>query len=161
MTTWFITRHPGARQWAESAGLAIDCHCSHLDPAQVRPGDTVIGTLPVQIAARICERGGRYQHLTLDLPENLRGVELSADDMRTCRARLEEFHLQRSSVAPPAKVASNLHVVLASGETLPNLIPAVASPLKANRVLIPTSDAMQESAERLKRGLIKIGRAHV
>jgi CRISPR-associated protein Csx16 len=39
----------------------------------VQPGDLVIGTLPAQIAARICERGGRYQHLTLDLPENLRG----------------------------------------------------------------------------------------
>jgi CRISPR-associated protein Csx16 len=48
MTTWFISRHPGVIAWAEQQGLHVDIQASHLDPAQVQAGDTVIGTLPVQ-----------------------------------------------------------------------------------------------------------------
>lgn len=156
MTTTFVTRHSGAVDWA--------CEESHLPPGSVvsgsfdaesvQPGDLVIGTLPAQIAARICERGGRYRHLTLDLPERLRGVELSADDMRACHARLEEFHIQRSSVRAGARPADalNVHIVLASGENLPNLIPALARSLKAHRVLILASDAMRDNAKRLQDG---------
>ena len=43
MTTWFITRHPGALAWAIRQGLHIDRHVSHLDPAEITAGDTVIG----------------------------------------------------------------------------------------------------------------------
>ena len=53
MSTWFITRHPGARQWAHEQGLDIDRYASHLDPAQVAAGDTVIGSLGLALAARL------------------------------------------------------------------------------------------------------------
>lgn len=78
MTTYLITRHPGARNWAEEHGVAVDRVIDHLDTAMIKPGDTVIGTLPVNLAAEVCARGGRYFHLTLDLPPEWRGVNLSA-----------------------------------------------------------------------------------
>jgi CRISPR-associated protein Csx16 len=54
----------------------------------------VIGTLPVNLVAEVCSRGGRYLHLSLDLTPELRGSELSSEDMRRCGARVEEFVIQ-------------------------------------------------------------------
>ena len=98
MTTYLITRHPGALQWAQEEGLAVDHQLEQLAPECVQSGDHVIGTLPVHLAAAVCERGGRYFHLTLDIPPQLRGRELSSADMRTCDARLEEYRVERSSL---------------------------------------------------------------
>jgi CRISPR-associated protein Csx16 len=95
MTTYFVSRHPGATDWAREQGLTVDCAVAHLDPAQIQAGDVVIGTLPVNLAAEVCARGGRYLHLSLDLPAAWRGRELSAADMAACRARIEEYRVQR------------------------------------------------------------------
>ncbi|AHE98422.1 CRISPR-associated protein Csx16 [Thioalkalivibrio paradoxus] len=89
--TYFVTRHPGAAEWAEQESIPVDEFVHHLDTARIQWGDTVIGTLPVQLIAQVCERGGRYRHLTLDLPAEFRGRELTADELRACRARLETF----------------------------------------------------------------------
>lgn len=95
MTTFFVSRHPGATVWAAQQGLAVACVLAHLDPAVVGPGDTVIGTLPVNLAAVVCDRGARYLHLTLDLPPDWRGRELSAAQMTACGARLEEYRVEK------------------------------------------------------------------
>ena len=158
MTTWFITRHPGARQWAETQGLAIDRHAIHLDPAEVAPGDTVIGTLPVHLAAEICQRGARYFNLSLDLPASARGRELAVDELLAYNARLEAYAVQpEASPASPAENDNCLHIVLATGENLPNLIPALAPGLKASEVIIIASRAMQDNAEKLRYGLQQSG----
>ncbi|MCG5536614.1 CRISPR-associated protein Csx16 [Ectothiorhodospira mobilis] len=100
MTTHFVTRHSGAVEWAHHQGLAVDRQVDHLDPMDLAPGDTVIGTLPVHLAAAICERGARYLHLSLDLPPELRGRELSADDMEAAGARLEAYRVERLDEHP-------------------------------------------------------------
>ncbi len=94
MTTWFISRHPGAKAWAIEQGLRIDQHLSHLDTARIQSGDTVIGTLPVHLAAAVCSQGARFFNLSLDLPAHWRGRELSAYELRQCQARLECFEIQ-------------------------------------------------------------------
>lgn len=154
MTTTFVTRHSGAIDWARSESFLPEdgVIVPAFDPENVKAGDIVIGTLPAQIAARICERGGRYQHLSLDLPEHLRGKELTADEMRSCKARLEEFNIQRSDVHP-RRDEQIVHIVLASGENLPNLIPVLSPALKANAVVIICSKTMQGNAEKLAHGL--------
>jgi len=89
--TIFVTRHAGAREWAERQGIIVDEMVEHLDPETINPGDLVIGTLPVHLAAEICRRGGRYKHLSMNIPPEHRGRELSADDMEKFCAKLEEF----------------------------------------------------------------------
>ena len=95
MTAYFITRHPGAADWARQQGLAVDVVLEHFDTTAVRPGDTVIGTLPVNLAAEVCARGGRYLHLSIRLPVDKRGRELSAADLQALGARVEEYLIQR------------------------------------------------------------------
>lgn len=91
MTTLLITRHPGAIEWTRRQGIAADRQIDHLDPAAIHPGDVVIGTLPVNLAAQVCARGGRFFNLSLDLPAEARGRELTADDLERFGARLEEY----------------------------------------------------------------------
>ena len=89
--TIFVTRHAGAREWARRQGLVVDEVVEHLEPEEVHAGDLVIGTLPVHLVAEINRRGARYKHLTLDIPPEHRGRELSADDMEKFGARLQEY----------------------------------------------------------------------
>lgn len=91
--TYLVTRHPGAVEWAERKGLHIDRRIPHLDPAILQPGDCVLGTLPVHLAARVCARGARYLHLSLDIPPEVRGQELDANTLDACNARLEEYRV--------------------------------------------------------------------
>ncbi|MEA3278789.1 MAG: CRISPR-associated protein Csx16 [Pseudomonadota bacterium] len=95
MTTYFVTRHPGARDWAVAEVIAVDRVLDHLNVGPIERGDRVIGSLPCNLAAEVCARGGRYLHLSLDLPARLRGRELSTEDMRACGARVEEFRVLR------------------------------------------------------------------
>ncbi|QGU32114.1 CRISPR-associated protein Csx16 [Thermochromatium tepidum] len=95
MATYFVSRHPGAHDWAAKEGLEVDAVIPHLDPAIIQPGDIVIGTLPVNLAGEVCARGGRYLNLSLDLPPELRGQELSTEQIRACGARIEEYRITR------------------------------------------------------------------
>jgi len=102
MTTTLITRHPGAIEWAARQGLQVDRQIAHLEPAEIKPGDVVIGTLPVNLAAQICALGGRFYNLSLELPPEARGRELSADELERYGARLEEYSIQMIANAPPS-----------------------------------------------------------
>jgi CRISPR-associated protein Csx16 len=93
--TYFVTRHAGAVEWAVRQGIAVDRTVEHLDPAEVRPGDMVLGTLPVHLVAEVCARGARYLHLVLELPLESRGLELTPEEMARCRARLVEYRVER------------------------------------------------------------------
>lgn len=95
MTTWFVSRHPGARDWAQRHNITVDRQVNHLETGTLQTGDVVIGTLPVHLAAAVCAQGARYLHLSLNLPEALRGQELSADDMERCSARLEAYSVRK------------------------------------------------------------------
>lgn len=96
MTTWLVTRHAGAREWVRRRGFAVDRVVPHIvSETDIAAGDVVIGSLPANLAASLCERGARYMHLSLDLPLEKRGVELTADDMELFGGRLEEIALRR------------------------------------------------------------------
>lgn len=98
MTIYFVTRHPGALAWAAEEGITVDALVGHLDHTVIAPGDRVIGSLPVNLVAEVCVRGGRYLHLSLDLAPELRGRELTADDMRACGARIEEYRVEQVNI---------------------------------------------------------------
>jgi CRISPR-associated protein Csx16 len=90
---YFVSRHPGAVEWAREQGIEVDHWLQHIEPESIQAGDIVIGSLPVHLAAQVCARGGRYFHLSLDLPEGWRGSELSAEELRACNARLCEYYV--------------------------------------------------------------------
>ncbi len=98
MTTWFVTRHAGAKEWAARQGLEVDQVVDHLELEQVEDGDTVLGTLPINLVAELNEMHVRYFHLILLLPPSLRGTEISADMMEQLDAQLEEFAVLRGEV---------------------------------------------------------------
>ncbi len=93
MTTYFITRHQGAAQWAEQQGFNINHVVSHFDTQTVQKGDRVLGTLPVNLAAEVCTREGEYFHLSLETPPEYRGKELTPKQMDEFGARLTRFYI--------------------------------------------------------------------
>ncbi|MBL3529551.1 MAG: CRISPR-associated protein Csx16 [gamma proteobacterium endosymbiont of Lamellibrachia anaximandri] len=93
MVTWFVTRHPGAVEWAKRQGLEVDKQTAHLDTAEIGAGDQVIGSLPVHLAAEVCASGARYLHLQIELPAELRGIELTAEQMEQCGAELKPYRV--------------------------------------------------------------------
>lgn len=101
MTTWFVSRHRGAQAWVASEGFPVDRVVEHLENEVVGPGDIVIGTLPVHLAAAVCARGARYLHLALDVPADKRGVDMDAESMRLHGARLEEYRVERVAAWSP------------------------------------------------------------
>ncbi len=96
MTAYFVTRHAGALEWADRNGFKSVETVAHFDTAVVNDGDIVIGTLPVHLAAEVCEKGGQYHHLILNIPAEARGREISADDMESFGATVERFIITRA-----------------------------------------------------------------
>jgi CRISPR-associated protein Csx16 len=91
MTTYFVSRHPGAAAWAQKHGHEDARTVVHFETENVAAGDVVLGTLPVDLAAEVCLRGGRYFHLILRIPSETRGRELTVAEMEAYGARLQEF----------------------------------------------------------------------
>jgi len=91
---WLVSRHPGTVRWLKHQGIQIDRHVDHLDIDQVKPGDTVIGTLPVNLAAKVCAKPAQYCHLSLEVPAELRGKDLSENELDQLNASLENFHVE-------------------------------------------------------------------
>ena len=94
MTTYFVSRHAGAIDWAAGEALKIDHFVPHLDLALVQAGDTVIGSLPVNLAAQVCAADAAYWHLSLELPAEQRGQELGADALRRLGAKIAPFDIR-------------------------------------------------------------------
>ena len=159
---YFVTRHRGAITWAANGGVkARKVETENFDTSIVEPGDIVMGTLPVHLAAQVNARGGHYWHLSMDIPVEHRGKELSALQMAEFGARLEEFRLVglgvRVSIAPDiarqdARTGADLHICIASGEALANYIPLAA--LTWGKVRIYASKTMKDQADHLK-GLVE------
>ena len=95
MSTIFISRHPGAVEWMKNQPIRVDRWMTHLIPEDVHAGDIVIGTLPIHLAFEVCRRGARYIALEITMPEEKRGKELPADELRTLSCKLEEFIISK------------------------------------------------------------------
>ncbi|MEE9322534.1 MAG: CRISPR-associated protein Csx16 [Granulosicoccus sp.] len=101
--TLFVSRHPGAQQWADSQGLSIDKFITHLNLEDTNKGDLIIGTLPLNLIAIIHEHGCQYIHLSLNLKPELRGKELSAQELSNCDARLSCFSIREYDIDDQTK----------------------------------------------------------
>jgi len=100
--TILVTRHPGARKWVMQRVVPLDAIRDHLDPARVRPGDRIIGTLPIHHVAAITEIGASYWHLQMDVPPTARGDEMTPEQMDACGAHLRQY--TASAVRYPGRI---------------------------------------------------------
>ena len=93
---YLVTRHPGALQWLKTQSIEPFVPMAHLhNPDLIAPGDIVMGTLPLYLIAAVCTRGARYFHLDVALPDELRGTELTAQQLTGLNAELVEYSVQR------------------------------------------------------------------
>ncbi len=78
---FIVTRHPGAIEYIRSRGIdgTVLAHLDMSDIERLVPGDIVVGVLPVHLAVAVLERRARVVLLQLDLPPELRGQELTAE----------------------------------------------------------------------------------
>lgn len=93
MTTFFISRHPGAINWIKQQGVTIDRWETHLDINDVQAGDCVVGTLPIPMVAALNQKGASYLHLSVSVPASLRGQELSEHELLVLGATLRPFRV--------------------------------------------------------------------
>lgn len=93
MAVYFISRHIGAIDWAKQQGLEVDQWVEHLSLQDIRPGDIVVGSLPIHLVAQLNVSGVRYLHLTIQVPASKRGQELTAKELQEFGACLTEFNV--------------------------------------------------------------------
>jgi CRISPR-associated protein Csx16 len=73
-------------------GLSIDAWVEHLDDSvSLSRGDHIIGTLPINIVAKLNSRGVTYSHFSLELKKELRGKELTMEELLLCHPRLDDY----------------------------------------------------------------------
>lgn len=94
MQTYVVSRHPGALEWLKCHGHDVSGALFHLDEIRLTPGDVVIGTLPVHLAAEVIRQGARYLHICMQLPASARGRELGFAEMTAYGAELKEYHVE-------------------------------------------------------------------
>ncbi|ASM77891.1 CRISPR-associated protein [Vitreoscilla filiformis] len=101
-----ITRHPGAVQWVRHllSPTAVES-LPHLHTQDIDPNVSYYGVFPLNLAAAICAAGAECWALTLDMPPELRGQELSAEQLRALNATLVRYDVQR--VGDPLKAGAN------------------------------------------------------
>lgn len=96
MSIYLVSRHRGAVEWMQHMGHHYDQHLTHLDSYDnLCAEDVVVGSLPINIVADLAECGVSYRHLSLSIPEHLRGIELTAKQLSSFDAKLEEYAVRR------------------------------------------------------------------
>ncbi len=167
-TTWFVSRHTGAVDWAKQHGVLDDANSqvrtvSEIHAETVALGDYVIGTLPVHLVAEICARGAHYLHISMQVPAELRGTELTAAQMDACGASCREFlvlpasddMIAVGSEQPLPEPGASVHVCLVSDQYMANLLPILKR--KPCHVELIYTSAMKTGLERLTRALTRFG----
>lgn len=98
-----ITRHPGAVQWVRHLlDHEVVESLPHLYTEDIDPNACYYGVFPLNLAAAICAAGAECWALTLDMPPELRGQELSAEQLQRLGASLVRYDVRRLAEPPSA-----------------------------------------------------------
>lgn len=167
MSVYFVSRHQGAREWMaalqdQPGQPQIDYWVDHLEAAALQPGDLVVGTLPVSEIINIQARHARFKALVMDVPEALRGTELSQQQMVDCGAHLVDVQVE-STAAPPAPrldpdalaqrraLRREVRVVFVSDQVVPILLAALQFAPRTDAIVLLASQQKKETALRAQK----------
>ena len=91
-----VTRHNATVEWLKSTMLDDDVIVvtAHYTPRLAEGFDYVVGILPIQLVAELCAEGIRYYQVTMDVPEEFRGKELTVEQMDQFGARLVQYNVE-------------------------------------------------------------------
>jgi CRISPR-associated protein Csx16 len=89
-----VSRHPASIEWLRQQLNPVDLELAHLDTELLQPGDCVYGNLTVHLVVEVNERRARYFHLQINLPPELRGVELDAQQLASLNPVLTEIRAE-------------------------------------------------------------------
>lgn len=95
MAVWFVSRHLGAIDWIKQQSIAIDHFVEHLNVDKIQANDTVIGTLPIHLAAQVCEKGATFYFLSVNVTREQRGTELTTKQLNEQNCSLQPFFIQK------------------------------------------------------------------
>ena len=123
---YLISRHAGAINWLEARGFENPILLNHATQNfidSLTESDMVFGTLPIHLAEAVCHQGARFFNLTLDVPAEYRGKELTCELMEEFDARLTEYRIyecgRRTRLADMVGEFKFIAMTLAkAGETL-------------------------------------------
>jgi len=92
MKTVIITRHPGALKWLRKHHPEYKEveHIVHAKPEDIE-GNIVIGMLPIHMAVLAKE----YWNLSLNIPAEMRGKELTVSDMEKYNCKIEQYKITK------------------------------------------------------------------
>lgn len=98
-----VTRHEPTVELLRNNGIKGEVH-EHIDLNRLdemfKPGDTVVGVLPIHIIAELNKRDINFLSFEIDVPKNLRNVTLSQEVIKNaCHPRLTHYTAEEAENA--------------------------------------------------------------
>lgn len=95
MTTLFVSRHQGAIEWIKQQPIQVDAFIEHLNVDNIQADDVVIGTLPIHLAAEVCQKGAKFYFLSVNVAREQRGTELTCEQLEQQGCSLQQFYIEK------------------------------------------------------------------
>ena len=96
MEVVIVSRHPATVNYLKTVfpEAKVVSHISSID--EIPNGSLVIGNLPIHMIAELIKKGCRFVLVSLEIPRELRGKELSESELRKYMKLLEISKLELS-----------------------------------------------------------------
>lgn len=91
MKTIIVSRHPATVDLLTKKLTHIDRIEKTLPLNDLKKGDCIYGNLTAHLIAQVNQKGARYFHVLLNLPLELRGKELNAEDLEKLTPQIAEI----------------------------------------------------------------------
>lgn len=93
-----VTRHNATVEWLKNTITSDEADemvvTAHYTPGMAQGFLYVVGILPINMVAELYAEGIRYYQVTMDVPEEFRGKELSIEQMDEFNARLVQYRVE-------------------------------------------------------------------
>lgn len=99
MTTYLITRHLATVDFLKTEfgykNVTVITHADEKFFTALSLGDNVIGILPAPLMAKVCDKTQKpFSHFDISIPPELRGKELSVDDLKKLSPKITKFWIR-------------------------------------------------------------------